>query len=222
MSNFNFSATNNTLTVTFFLNLAKREDNRETVVGFCHNGMLLASPKNDSSWVQFSVNSDKQGWVPMELTFQGQTKKVNPEQFWTKLFGCESVDEVPNVKVKASLGDIDNAEEMYSQGGCLAITIDIADINILGEQDYKDETSLYLRVNPIALELRAYYGTKIDAAWVTSCLQESIIDSNKANSASLGKYKRSTKKAAKRAQSQELKALEESAPSLEEDALMDL
>ena len=206
MSTFNFNTNSNAniVTVSFYLNLAKRQDNRETVIGFCHNGMLICSPKNDTSWLQFSINSDKQGWVPMELNYQGQTKKIDPEAFWSKLFSCESEDEIPNVNIKLDLGDIDTAEEMYSQGGCLKVTIDIENISLLGEKEYNNESSLYLRVTPIDLSLVAYYGVVLSGAWVKQCLSESIVEDT--NSSNLARFKRSRKKEQKRLEVETAKA----------------
>lgn len=222
MSNFNFAPVNNTLTVSFYLNLAKRQDERETVIGFCHNGMLICSPENDRAWTQFSIVSDKQGWVPMELNFQGQTKKVDPAMFWSKLFGCETVEEVPNVKIKFNLGEIDAAEEMYSQGGCLKVSISIDDINILGEQEYNGESSLYLRINPIEMTLVEYYGTKIQGDWVKTCLAESIVDSTNSGAAGLAKYKRAAKKQEKRAAVEAAKANAPEVVDATNNALLDL
>lgn len=218
MSTFNFAQSVPAKpSITFFLNLAKYQDERETVIGFSTNGMFICSPKNDSAWLQFAAYSDKHGWSPMEATSpDGQKVKLNPEKFWMALFGCEEAEELPDVQMKLNLGTVKETEELYAQGGCLAITINAEDFSILGEKEYNGKSKLYLQLKPTKLELLPYYGLKIPTNAIINALGSAIAEKD---SNPLAKYKRTAKKQAKRIEAELAKA---TAPTVEEDALMDL
>lgn len=204
-------------TITFYLNLAKYQDERPTVVGMCTNGMLICSPENNSAWLQFANVSGKHGWSPMEAaSVDGQRVKLNPEKFWMHLFSCDVLEDVPNVQMKLNLGDIKQATDLYNQGGCLAITVAIEDFTILGEKEYNGTIKLYLQIKPLKLELVPFYGVKIPASAMLAGLQAAV---EQDSTSPLAKYKRTAKKQSKRNEAELAKA---SAPTAEEDALMDL
>ena len=200
MSNFNFASNAPAVMyVNLLVNLAKNTDPRDTVVGKCHNGSIKCSPKNDGAWMEVRAYTQSQGWLPLELDYKGTIKKVDSEKFWMKLFKCTDVEEVPDVAIKIQLGSIDEAEGIFSQGGCLAIKAEASNLTILGEQEYKGVETLYLRLAHSSLSLLPYYGINIDGNWVAQCLHESSVeDTDNGSGDSLSKYRRTAKKQQKR------------------------
>lgn len=161
--------------IKFFLNVAKKAGTKPTVLGKTHNGVIFASPDNDSSWIQFRAISDNQGATPIELEHQGKVFNIDPFKFWTNLFSC-SVDELPDVKIKANIGDIEAGEAIIEQGGCLVIEADVAALQ-LSTGEYKGQPIVYFHLKVEDMYLTAIKGKTVDTDWVLNSLSGATVSS---------------------------------------------
>lgn len=183
MSNFTNFASFNTFKiqptrVNFTLNISKKSSPKETILGYTHNGIVFASHKNDSSWIQFHAISSKQGASHMTLTHEGQEYSISAEKFWCQMFSCQSVDQLPDIKVKVNLGDITAGEEILEQGQgkALRISIDPAALK-LSTGEYKGEPIVYLSPSTAELSLVQTVGRTVDVKWVMTCLGNAVVQS---------------------------------------------
>ena len=222
MSNFNNfgQAQVQKTVVKFFLNISKKSSPKETILGYTHNGIIFASPTNDSSWIQFRAISDKQGATPMELVHQGQTHKIDPEKFWSTMFSCE-VNELPDVKLKANIGDIDAGESLVEQGGCLVISVDVAGLK-LSDGEYKGVPIVYFGLKVEEMYITEIKGTTVDVDWVMSSLSSAVTTQSCGKDA-LSRYRKAAPKVSPTSEMAN-KVKEEAAPTedFNVDAFIDL
>ena len=103
------------------------------------------------------------------------------------MFSCEA-SELPDIKLKANIGDIDAAEEIVEQGGCLVIEADITALG-LSEGEYKGEPIVYFHLKVERMFTQAIVGKTVDTDWILSSLSNSVTTKSVGQTA-LSKYRR--------------------------------
>lgn len=205
--------------VKFFLNISKKESKKETILGYTHNGVIFASNKNDSSWLQFRAISSKQGMTPIEVEHQGQIIPIDAAKFWCNLFSADDISELPDIKLKANIGDIEAGEDIVSQGGCLVIEADPTAFSIT-EGEYKGSTIIYVNLKVEEMYLQPISsGEAIDSDWLFNSLSNAV--KGKSNSQEMLSKYRKTKKVAP-VQEMAVDSVQEKKDEFDFDTLIDM
>jgi hypothetical protein len=150
--------------VTFMLNIGKKAPEEETIIARVHNGAIICSKPesdHDRSWLQFSLWTSGHGYTPIEVTANGSTKEIMPEDVWNRLFG-DKVEERIHSMVVANLGSKEFGQSIYDAQGRLKISFWYDELKLQCKKIYKEQEILYFSIRPILLGTEA-----IEAGGVT-------------------------------------------------------
>ena len=180
MSNFNnfnnFSATTVktviTNTIRISLNLSKKQSSKDTILGYTHNGVIYNNTKDDTSFINFRLVSQKQGAVKMDVyDVKGNKTAIDASKFLNHLFDGEA----PDVKFTADLGATDVLEDAIENGArCLILDVPFDQLQPNGMNDRGWMNFRLGRVS-VSFSGEVIGRHSVDINWVMNALSNSVV-----------------------------------------------
>ena len=181
MSNFdnfnNFSSTTTvktviTNTIRISLNLSKKQSSKDTILGYTHNGVIYNNTKDDTSFINFRLVSQKQGAVKMDVyDVNGNKTAIDASKFLNHLFDGEA----PDVKFTADLGATDALEDAIENGArCLILDVPFDQLQPNGMNDRGWMNFRLGRVS-VSFSGEVIGRHSVDIKWVMNALSNSVV-----------------------------------------------
>ena len=161
-----------TNTIRISLNLSKKQSSKDTILGYTHNGVIYNNTKDDTSFINFRLVSQKQGAVKMTgFNHEGASSDIDATKFLNHLFDGEA----PDVKFTADLGATDAIEDAIENGArCLILDVPVDQLQPNGMNDRGWMNFRLGRVS-VSFSGEVIGRHSVDIKWVMNALSNSVV-----------------------------------------------